>query len=183
MNGTILFFFSWFILLYTLWKSNTILVLLKHTPLLRSFLWALKPIKCMWSNPCKVFLIRNGEKKTINKSQERLQSDLEQLVFLVSLNSLQLYVESLWDTESLGFLQVESIMELLKSSPCVMETWIWCFIFKICSRQTLFYCFPRKGTGAILQLLTILSTLNNYVITICSKLGIRSFWHSSAFMF
>lgn len=62
------------------------------------------------------------KKENNNKSQERLQSDLKQLVFLVSLNYLQLYVESLWDIESLCFLQVESVMELLKSSLCAMET-------------------------------------------------------------
>lgn len=62
------------------------------------------------------------KKENNNKSQEILQSDLKQLVFLVSLNYLQLYVESLWDIESLCFLQVESVMELLKSSLCAMET-------------------------------------------------------------
>lgn len=46
---------------------------------------------------------KKKKENNINKSRERLQSDLKQLVFLISLKSLQLYVESLWDIGSLVF--------------------------------------------------------------------------------
>lgn len=139
-------------------------------------LWPLQPVRKFISVVCDQFpanmLLLRSKKIYLGKTPTCLKTIC--IHSIVEFFSIICGI-SLGYKQSLYFLEVGSLMELLKSSPCVMETWIRCFIFKICSRQTLCYCFPWKGAGIMLQLLTILLMLNNYVIIVCSKLGIRSF--------
>lgn len=72
------------------------------------------------------------------------------------------------------FLEARFLMQLLKTSPCVMEATVWCFISNSIPTRLLVAVFYRRELGVMLQLWSTLLILKNSVITYEANCGLET---------